>query len=105
MALHKLSHLVLSNASSPDLLCKILDDMTGRRHSPISKVIDSINKNFFLLDSKTLVLEAISFLPCLGEAFDASGNGCLRAFVVPSCIGVISILSSSNCINCGRNPG
>jgi len=103
--LYKLSYLVLFNASSLDLLYKILNDITSRRYSLISKVINLINKNFFLLNSKTLVLEAIGFQSCLSEASNASGNGYLRVFIVPSCISVISELSSSNYINCGRNPG
>jgi hypothetical protein len=78
--------------------------MTSRRHGPISKVIDSINKNFFLLDGKALVLEGVGLLSGLSEASDASRHGCFGAFEVPSCISVIIELSSSNCINCGRNP-
>jgi hypothetical protein len=104
MALDKLAHSVLPYRLSPDLFCKILDNMTGRRHSPIGKVIDSINKNFFLLNGETLVPEGVGQLSGLSEASDASRDSGMRAFVVPSCLGAINELSSAKCLHCGRNP-
>src|SRR6266487_1457518 len=77
--------------------------MTSGRHCPISKVIDSINKNLFLLDGKALVPEGVGFLLCLGKASNASRNSRTRAFILLSCIAVICTLSSLNCSNCGVN--
>jgi hypothetical protein len=43
MALDKLAHPVLPHLFSPKFFYKVLDNMTGGGHSPISKGINSIN--------------------------------------------------------------
>src|SRR6266487_571578 len=103
MALNKLAHLVLTNQSSPNLLYKVLDNMTGGGHSSVRKKINSINKNLLLLDGKTLVPERVGFLLCLSKTTHTSGHTSFRAFKVLSCIGVICELPSSNCSNCCVN--
>jgi hypothetical protein len=74
MALDKLAYLVLPHWPSPDLFRKVSNNMTGRRHCPIGKVVDLIDKNLLLLIGKALVPEGVGFLLCLGKVLNASRN-------------------------------
>ena len=100
MAFNKLAYLVLPYRPSSNFLCKIPNNITSRRHCPICKVVNSINKNLLLLNSKALVLERVGVSPGLSKAPNASRNSRTRTFEVLSCLGVISELSSLDCSNC-----
>ena len=99
-----MAHLVLPDRPSPNLFYKIPDNITSRRHRPVRKVVNSINKNLLLLDSKILVSERIYFLLRLSKTAYTPGHRTVRAFVMLSCISVIRKLPSLNCSNCGINP-
>jgi hypothetical protein len=101
--LNKLAYLVLPHRPSPNFLYKIPDDMTSRGHCSVRKVINSINKNLLLLDSKALVPERVGLLLCLSKASNTSGHSSTRAFKVLSCIAIICKLPSLNCSNYGIN--
>jgi hypothetical protein len=67
-------------------------------------VINLINKNLLLLNSKTLILERVSFLLRLSKASNILEERPTVTFILSSCISVIIKLSSLNCSNRVVNP-
>jgi hypothetical protein len=104
MAFHKPANPVLANLRSPHFFCQVLHDLTGGWHSPVSKVVNSLNLNLLLFVRKALAPERVGLLLRLGETPDASRNSLPAAFVFLCCIREVYKLPSLNCSNCGINP-